>query len=339
MFDLFRKRMGCSSEQEAILKKSVDISEQQFCNSIYYKRVIINGEYHDARMTESSGFASKGSVGNYYLQFREGYKPQLGSYVYIENAEGKYKPWLLLRRSEMRPFGSHFISRCNYLLRWKNKAGKIIERWCVLDDTTSLGARVSTTEETVIPINTLNLTLPYDEETREIQRDQRFLIDDEEYGDVPNAFQVINHRIVANSKSEEDGDKTGTVLLSMKAHNFNATVDNKELMVADYKTAPDDTSDSKVYKDYKINFTGKPVLYMGAPEKKFTFTSDNDIAATWTIKTLDKFAGNFKTRADRNSFYVKATLDKLMIDSYITIYAMDGDTVLSELRVKVVSSV
>lgn len=112
------------------------------------------------------------------------------------------------------------MRRCNYYLKWINESGEIIGRWCVVEDGTKylIGER----EETMISIGDarMSVTIGKDQETSQISRGRRFLIDDMDSKDVlafevtkPNKmFNVFNgkgvFRFIMGESNLTDNDNT-----------------------------------------------------------------------------------------------------------------------------------
>lgn len=72
------------------------------------------------------------------------------------------------------------MQQCNYLLRWINADGKIIERWSIVEDGTKYLTGDYSDKDFVVTRgdSRISLTLPKDEETIRLERENRFIIDD-----------------------------------------------------------------------------------------------------------------------------------------------------------------
>lgn len=79
--------------------------------------------------------------------------------------------------------------RCNYLLRWIGSDGSLKEKWCVIEDGTKYLIGEKTEQTMAIGDARIALTISKDEDTNELCRGARFLIDDPDT-DKPLAYQV-----------------------------------------------------------------------------------------------------------------------------------------------------
>ena len=138
--------------------------------------------------------------------------------------------WLVTERdANTEIYTKAIMLQCNYLLRWVNKGGEIIERWCIVED----GTRYLTGEYTDAFFvatrgdSRISVTLPKDAETLALGRDARFIIDD--YG-TPDP---LAYRLTKPFKLGGSFDDNGIVTFVMMECNTEQD-DNLELHIADY---------------------------------------------------------------------------------------------------------
>jgi hypothetical protein len=110
--------------------------------------------------------------------------------------------------------------RCNYLLKWINDVGEIVERWCYVFDGTKYLIGEKEKEVITIGDSRMAITIGKDSETEKLKRGARFLIDDEDAESVmafqitkPNKmFNVFNgrgvYRFILNEVNVTDNDNT-----------------------------------------------------------------------------------------------------------------------------------
>lgn len=138
--------------------------------------------------------------------------------------------WLITQRdANTEIYTKCIMLQCNYLLRWINSSGAIVERWCIVEDGTryltgeySDAFYVATKGDSRIAV-----TLPKDSETLALGRDARFIIDDY---DVPNP---LAYRLTKPFKLGGSYDHDGVVIFVMTECNTEFD-DNLELHIADY---------------------------------------------------------------------------------------------------------
>ena len=237
MFENYRDRLAFYGDdhRSALITESNIAMEVSFADSVNYREVTVESYYLnpvtvDARIVSDVKDTMRAGAGNYRIQFREDFLPRAGYYVKFRNKAGEMENWLLASISEDPIFPKHIIKKCNYLLKWKNSRGEIVERWVAFDDSYKLYAGTSTNNKftTTIPYSSQTIIAPYDPETINIRRDKRFLIDDNDVEGAPDAYVVTNRNIVTKS-----ADKHGIIALALSQHQFNHDTDNRELMIAD----------------------------------------------------------------------------------------------------------
>jgi len=335
-----------TSIREANKRHSVQIMEASFESSQTARKVIVDEQEIDARIISDSKTTARGGNGNYVIQFRQGVNLGAGTYVQIPNEHGTYDWWLIMYESDSALFPKHLIKKCNYLLKWKNKKGEIIERWCVFNDNNKLmgGERKSGFNKITLSMYDTPLILPCDSETINIRLDRRFLVDHENVEDNPDAWIVTNRNVI----SKRFDTYNGVVELALSRHQFNSSTDNKELMIADYYQISEtiDEVNPDIAADCRIVYSGDSNLKMDTPYK--TYSAEiylngelaADIIPDWEIIIPDGNEEFFDYNIDGNQLSIKCKFDGLLRGSFIRIIAKNDTYGCSaELPVKVVSAI
>ena len=121
--------------------------------------------------------------------------------------------------------------QCNYPLRWIAGDGNIIERWCIIDDSTKYltGETVSSYNENgmVLGDTRMTMTIARDEYTVQFTRENRFLIDDFD------SHTVLAYRLSKPFKVGGVYNGHGALRLVLTEVNTEKD-DNLELHIADY---------------------------------------------------------------------------------------------------------
>lgn len=119
------------------------------------------------------------------------------------------------------------MHRCNYLLKWLNKDGEIIERWCIVEDGTKylIGERA----EDMMSIGDarISITIGKDEDTVELKRGKRFLVDD------MDSSSVLAYQITKPNKLYNVYNGNGVYRFILNEVNL-TDEDNVSLRIADY---------------------------------------------------------------------------------------------------------
>jgi len=127
---------------------------------------------------------------------------------------------------------------CNMKLRWKNSKGEIIERVGKGEDATKYGEGTEGSFRLRIGEFQLKILIRLDEETVLIRRDDRFMIDAEDFLDVmtengvmPNVYKV-SRRNVTTGTFPQDGSQHGYIEITLVEDQFVAGSDDIENRIA-----------------------------------------------------------------------------------------------------------
>lgn len=127
---------------------------------------------------------------------------------------------------------------CNMKLRWRNLNGDIVERVGKGEDATKYGEGTEGTFRIRIGEFQLKIIMRLDEETVLIRRDDRFIIDADDFIEVmsendilPNVYRVTR-RNVTTGTFPQDGSQHGYVEITLVEDQFVAGQDDLENMIA-----------------------------------------------------------------------------------------------------------
>jgi hypothetical protein len=124
-------------------------------------------------------------------------------------------------------YASGMMQRCNYLLKWLNADGRVIEKWCIVEDGTKYLIGEHQGNIMTIGDARIAITIGKDNDTDEIGRGKRFLIDDMDSKSVL-AYQVTKPNKLSNIYN-------GKGVFKFILNEVNMTDDdNIELRIADY---------------------------------------------------------------------------------------------------------
>lgn len=119
------------------------------------------------------------------------------------------------------------MRQCNHKLRWIGKDGKLKEKWCVVEDGTKYLIGEYTERIMAIGDARIALTVGKDEDTVELSRGMRFLIDD------TDSETVIAYQITKPNKLFNVYNGEGVFKFILNEVNLTDN-DNKTLRIADY---------------------------------------------------------------------------------------------------------
>lgn len=151
--------------------------------------------------------------------------------------------WIVTERdANTEIYTKCIMLQCNYLLRWINSSGEIVERWCVVEDGTKYltGEYSDAFFVATRGDSRISVTLQKDDETIALNRDSRFIIDDYKTPD------PLAYRLTKPFKLGGSFDDNGVVIFVLTECNTEYD-DNLELHIADYyKYFPREDSDDTV---------------------------------------------------------------------------------------------
>jgi hypothetical protein len=136
------------------------------------------------------------------------------------------------------------LTLCNFTLLFQSPTGTILSYPCIDDVNSSVGIDANNTITTLNGIH--RIKLPFDDNTKLINTDRRFFIDDLSV-EIPQVFAVSK----PNRTEFKFGDK-GLIELTMKQDAYNSQTDRKDLGVCNYfeptvtPTPPDPTVPTEI---------------------------------------------------------------------------------------------
>ena len=131
--------------------------------------------------------------------------------------------WLTLNTENKRMVtSSSLIRRCNWTLKWYNKKGILIQEPCIVEYVKMIGSAMGTVEGKQVREGSYDrfVYVQANTETGDIERDQRFFIDD-------LVFRVTKRDTIAHN---------GLIEFCVDEHQYNPEVDDIVNKIADYTT-------------------------------------------------------------------------------------------------------
>lgn len=228
------------------------------------------------------------------------------------------------------------MSRCQYLLRWQNPSGNIVERWAYASDQTKYSNGEVGNKTLTVGENQYALLIAIDSETKKLKRGMRLPFDFDDAFE-PDIYRLTNRKI---NLAE------GTMLLTFSFDAFDKDRDSyidfdngKKAWICDYKElntlhSPEENNTSLTC---EIVFKGNPIIIAGGNAKTFTaifYDADgnevDDITPMWSIDTLPEFKKYVETEVlDDNRYKVKIKYAAEIIGSFFNINLSDGNGIES----------
>lgn len=208
------------------------------------------------------------------------------------------------------------FSLCNWILKWQNNDGDILEYPCVDINSTQYNSGEQASAKMTIGSSQHMATLPYDENTIAIKSPQRFFLDRDT--ETPTSFIVTQ-----NDNTSMFFGKKGLVKITMLECERNNDTDRPDLGVCDYfekdELKTNNADEKKVIKSvisYKTT-----TIKSGGSKQKFvgTFVDENgeeidDISTNWEI--ICDFADSLIVNEEGNSLTIGVDDDSLIDEEF-----------------------
>ena len=208
------------------------------------------------------------------------------------------------------------FSLCNWILKWQNKYGDILEYPCVDINSTQYNSGEQASAKMTIGSSQHMATLPYDENTIAIKSPQRFFLDRDT--ETPTSFIVTQ-----NDNTSMFFGKKGLVKITMLECERNNDTDRPDLGICDYfeknELKTNNTDKNKVIKSvisYKTT-----TIKSGGSKQKFvgTFVNENGeeingVSTNWEI--ICDFADSLIVDEEGNSLTIGVDDDSLIDEEF-----------------------
>lgn len=174
---------------------------------------------------------------------------------------------------------------CNWILKWQNKYGDILEYPCHDINSTQYNSGEQSNKQFTIGSSQHNITLPCDENTVALSSPQRFFLD-------KNTENPTSFIVTQNDTTSYNYGKKGIVKVTLMECASNNKTDRVDLGICDYidkETVKADNSDN-IFVSNSVIFYDTKIIKSGGDSQKFVgkFFDDNgievvDIVSKWEI--------------------------------------------------------
>lgn len=261
----------------------------------------------------------------------------LGNYINWNN-----QIWIISKiDSNNQVLTTGTIKQCNITLCWLNKKGETITRYCHGQNATKYSGGLNENKVVTTPDLQMNIILPIDSETILLQRDKRFLIEDERYSSVlrendidPTAFKLTQRDV----KTDTFSSVGGIIDLTLSEDLFNSVTDNAELFIADYYnySTPPSTGTAEII------YSGSPIVRIGLSKTFTAIFKDSEgniltnVTPVWTLDLTEYQENRIEYTTTNNAITITAANDNNLIDTKFKVILDDsGGLYHGELEVKV----
>lgn len=237
------------------------------------------------------------------------------------------------------------MSRCQYLLRWQNRNGDIIERWGYSSDQTKYSNGETGNSNITVGDNQYALLLPIDEETKQLKRGMRFAMDFED-SDEPDIYKLSNRKVNLNNEIYFNRGGTMTITLSFTEfdHDTDKKVklaDGRNVWICDYKTPNNPLPPFNETTVLNADILGNKNLKIGFPrtytvnftDENGTVINWNDVKFSWNV--VSDFSNKFSYKDRGNSIELLIEDDSLIGESFLLQILVDAN-INAEMKIDII---
>lgn len=233
MWDIYRYRIESRGEtkRDSMLNRERRFLATKSGDNLSYNHVLIDGEKNDVMIIATDNLNEK------FIYAVSGGDIPCGSLV-----EWMGYFWLVTEKDAATElYVRAKMVQCNYLLKWVESDGTILEQWCVIEDGTKYLTGTYQDRDFFISRgdSRLGMTIAKNEHTERLKRGCRFLIDD------ANSDTMLAYELTKPFKLSGVYNEVGVYKFVLQEVNTTAN-DNQELGIADYYKVFDKETGEKI---------------------------------------------------------------------------------------------
>lgn len=309
--------------KDTIIRKSVDNPS--------YKNILLNGE--ETQLVINSGTQP------YYKEFQSLPSQEINIGDYVEWANSH---WIVVTcDSDDEIYKDGKLNQCNYLLKWQNELGEIIERWAVIQSASKYNDGTDSNAVITLGSDQLSIIVPIDSETIKLKKSmsKKFFIDG-------NTEDPTTYELTGTGNVPDTYNGHGITSWIVKECAYTATEDDLKYGVCNYKavdteedptTTPENTDEMT---DLRATISGNKNLKVGFSRTyTATITDIDGNAVEWDNTYSWNVISDFEVGQEVNSYKIKLIIeDEELIDSSFILQVIQNNAVVAELEITVVET-
>lgn len=296
-------------------------------HSLSCKNILLNGV--ETRLIINSGTQP------YYKEFQSLPDQQINIGDYIEWANSH---WIVTTcDSDDEIYRDGKLEQCNYLLKWQNELGEIIERWAVISSASKYNDGTTSNNVITLGSDQLSVIIPLDEEAIKLKKSmgKKFFIDS-------NKEDPTTYELTGTGNVPDTYNGHGITSWIVKECAYTATEDDLKYGVCNYKsvdTTPEENPDETTVltDDVKATISGNKNLKVGYARTYTTTFTDaegnvvDDVDFNWNV------VSDFEVGQVANGNEIELLVeDEDYVDSLILLQIIVDNDVVSEIEITVV---
>ena len=229
---------GMTERDRRIARIKDDMIGKIIHNPSYKPNAVITDSYGDERHT---GLVITNGTQEYYKEFEALPNTEIYAGDYIQWGRGV---WLVQSCStDDETYKRGHLWECNWLMKWENDDGDIIERWCFASSASKYNEGVEEDKVFILGSDQCKVYMPVDEEVLAVtkKKEMLFIIDNAIAGQ-PRIYEAHNPSNVYSTFDilrDDDGKIHGVTDWILKETTYTLTEEEKELGVCKHRIKED----------------------------------------------------------------------------------------------------
>ena len=224
------------------------------------------------------------------------------------------------------------LTQCNWMLKWQDSDGNILEYPAIDMNTTQYNAGETSNRQFTIGTAQHLLQLTYDKNTIKLRTPIRFFLD--RYAEEP-----VVYKISQNDNTSYGYDKKGIVRITAMQDVYNPATDRIDLGVCDYREPDDDES---TVEDLNVNIIPSSlVIKSGGDAQVYTARffdgDDKDVELTPVWEIISDFSSKLKISEENKAIKISADDDSLVDEEFRLTCSDEAGTVSASVVIKIES--
>lgn len=222
---------------------------------------------------------------------------------------------------------------CNWILKWQNESGKILEYPCYDMNATQYNSGEQSNYLFTIGSSQHMITLPCDENTVGLNTPQRFYLD-------KNTINPTSYQVTQNDTTSYNYGKKGLVKVTVMEYPNNHETDRPDLGICDYVNNVNDNNSTGCHVSKSVISYNTTIIKSGGDSQVFTGKFyDNlkneikDISPKWTI--FCDFSNELEVKESDNQISISIDNDDYIDEEFKIVLSDEEGNYSSSLIVKI----
>lgn len=268
----------------------------------------------------------------YYKEFETLPNEDINIGDYVDFANSK---WIVVTcDSDNEIYRDGKLYQCNYLLKWQNDIGEIIERWAFIASASKYND--GTTGNNVITLGSdqLSVVIPLDEESLRLKKNQsrKFFIDN-------NKTNPTTYELTGTGNVPDTYDGHGVTSWIVKECEYTPTTDDLKYGVCNYHSTLSISDIST--EEMTVSIVGSDIIKIGKTKTwtvKFRDRNGNDLEYLdwkWNIKS-DFDISELVIQESGSDIKITTQDDDSLVNGYFLLQILKNDeTVITEKQINI----